>query len=99
MIEQLQSPGHPINKNMIDRPLWQLLLVCKNEEMLAERPLTCGECFTILEYLAEKLTRKPDNSDSELLRKEVMEHLEACPNCDEFYQQQLKVLESSISKG
>ena len=79
---------------MIERPLWRLLLAYKNERMLAERPLTCGECYILLEYLAENLIHQPDVNHAQGLNKRVLEHLDACPDCYEFYKEQLRALES-----
>ncbi len=81
---------------MIDRPLWKLLLVAKDEDGLEIRPLTCTECFTILEYLADLVTQAKHPKTMGTLKKAAQEHLNHCPDCHTFYQQKLAELEKTI---
>ncbi len=82
---------------MSDRPLWKLLLACKNPHSLAERPLNCGECFTILEYLADMFNRDESGLRVTAVRQATQKHLGACPDCYDYYLRQLRILESVIA--
>lgn len=74
---------------MNNRPLWELLLITKDDKVLEKRPLTCIECFTILEYLADLTS----NSNQNHIKQVVKEHLSTCPNCRAYYLQKLAELE------
>jgi len=89
-----------------DRPLWQLLLELKTA-VRAKRPFSCIECFTLLEYLAEFLSkrtafnRKKSKKEETLLHNAVQQHLDVCPNCRAYFQTRLqemeKLLEADLS--
>jgi transcription elongation factor Elf1 len=81
-----------------DRPLWQLLLELKTA-VRRERPFSCIECFTLLEYLAESLSKltsandKKSNEEEAVIQKAVQQHLAACPNCHAYFQTRLQEME------
>ena len=79
---------------MIDRPLWKLLLDSLNPTTLAQRPLTCRECFTILEYLADLFSQKQNLVSPKVLQQAAQHHLETCPDCQAYYQRRLEELEA-----
>jgi len=62
------------------RPLWQLLLDDPSD-------LTCDECFALMEYYAELLTR----GRVDLLPR-IIEHMERCPHCEVEYREALRCL-------
>jgi hypothetical protein len=62
------------------RALWQLLLEDPSS-------LTCDECFAVMEYYAEVLTKGGVD-----LLPEIIEHLERCPDCRIQYQEALRCL-------
>ncbi len=74
----------------IARPLWRLLLLVLNQE--DDDSLECDECFLILEYLAEM--RASEGVDIKKYTILVKKHLASCPDCREYYLQQLQNLES-----
>ncbi|MCP4358461.1 MAG: hypothetical protein GY796_10640 [Chloroflexi bacterium] len=76
---------------MSDRPLWQLLIISKNLSAVDKRPLTCGECFSILEYLADSVAG--EQVTVKALQKMAHLHLATCPDCRDYYLQQLHELE------
>jgi hypothetical protein len=84
-----------------DRPLWQLLLELKTA-VRRERPFSCIECFTLLEYLAESLSQlvasshKKSKEEEALLRDAVQQHLNACPNCRAYFQTRLHDMEKLL---
>jgi hypothetical protein len=55
------------------RPLWQLLILISNQEKYI--PLTCDECFILLEYDADQLAA---GGDMDRLRSAAMNHLGLC---------------------
>lgn len=73
------------------RPLWQLLL----ETAVPSKnfSLTCSDCFTILEYLADI---NQETSNKPKLIQKARQHLAACPDCQAYYQQQLDELEAKL---
>jgi predicted anti-sigma-YlaC factor YlaD len=73
------------------RPLWQLLTSPLNSDY--DKPLTCEECFVILEYYADQLVA---GTDPETLRESVRQHLDHCPGCREYFASQLDRLENSL---
>lgn len=79
---------------MLDRPLWKLLLETAQPQTLAERPLTCSECFTILEYLVDNVAEEKGTAVRETLQAAVKQHLATCPDCRAYYQERLKKLEA-----
>ncbi|MCP4416287.1 MAG: hypothetical protein GY805_06680 [Chloroflexi bacterium] len=80
------------------RPLWQLLLELKTA-VGDKRPFSCIECFTLLEYLAESLSqlvssnREKSKEEQAHLHKAVQQHLDACPNCHNYFQTRLQEME------
>ena len=80
--------------NKIFRPLWQLLL----DTAVAHTPpsLTCSDCFTILEYLADI---SQENNDTPTLINKARQHLAACPDCQTYYQQRLDELEAELKNN
>lgn len=84
---------------MIDRPLWKLLLDSINPSVLAQRPLTCGECFLILEYLADLFSQKQNPVSAEVVQQAAQHHLETCPDCQAYYQHRLEELEAYQEKA
>lgn len=84
-----------------DRPLWQLLLELKTA-VQQERPFSCIECFTLLEYLAESLSQlmasnhKKSNHEEAVIQKAVQQHLAACPNCRAYFQTRLQEMEQLL---
>jgi hypothetical protein len=69
------------------RPLWKLVLEDPSS-------LTCEECFALMEYYAEVLTR----GDSSILPK-VLDHLKRCPYCASQHREALRRLVASQSNG
>jgi hypothetical protein len=67
--------------------LWQLVLEDPSD-------LTCDECFALMEYYAEVLTR----GGTTLLPK-VLEHLKRCPYCASQHREALRRLAASQSDG
>ena len=74
------------------RPLWQLLTVVSQPEELAD--LSCEECFTLFEFLAEEAYQDKENSR---LRKHVQDHFTFCPDCRLFYEKRLEALEVELA--
>jgi hypothetical protein len=72
------------------RPLWQLLLAVRNDN---KTPLTCAECFSILEYLAEL---KVEEGHGRVLRA-VQRHLNICSECGHYVDSRLQELEKSAN--
>ncbi|MCP5098652.1 MAG: hypothetical protein GY943_24135 [Chloroflexi bacterium] len=70
------------------RPLWQLLVDVVSEK----RPLSCPECFSVLEYLAEIIPRDEQGFDPTFLAEALSEHLSTCPKCNHYYRQKLAEL-------
>ena len=68
----------------IIRPLWRLLLTVFKRGK--EEPLDCDECFMVMEYLADIRS----DIEKEKFRKLVRDHVLACPNCFDHYQQRLE---------
>jgi hypothetical protein len=69
------------------RPLWKLVLEDPSS-------LTCDECFALMEYYAEVLTR----GDRSILPK-VLDHLKRCPYCASQHREALRRLVASQSNG
>jgi hypothetical protein len=68
------------------RPLWQLLLDDPSD-------LTRDECFALMEYYAELLTR----GRVDLLPR-IIEHLKRCPHCEGEYRETLRCLTATDDK-
>jgi hypothetical protein len=71
---------------------------CKNEEILAQRPLTCGECFTMMEYLADLLPAANNDIDVQEFSQAVQDHLSCCPDCNDYYLRRLRILEAFVQE-
>ena len=70
------------------RPLWKLVLKDPSS-------LTCDECFALMEYYAEVLTR----GDTSILPK-VLDHLKRCPYCASQHREALRrLVESESDEG
>ena len=69
------------------RPLWQLMLDDPSD-------LTCDECFALMEYYAEVLTR----GGTGILPK-VLDHLEKCPSCGPQHREALRRLAATRPDG
>lgn len=72
-------------------PLWKLLLQTTTSEQIKE--LTCADCFAILEYLADL---DDLGSEQQILLKSVRQHINACPDCRDYYQRRLIELEQLV---
>ena len=68
--------------------LWQLLIKLERQER--QRPLTCSECFAILDLLSLGLEL---GIDLERLEQSARQHLARCPGCREQIQERLRLLE------
>ncbi|WP_420645269.1 hypothetical protein [Candidatus Leptofilum sp.] len=77
---------------MSDRPLWRLLLDLK-AAVPPQPPLTCAECFALLEYLAEALSAETAVDHQEQLQSAIQKHLTVCPNCRAAYEKRLAQME------
>ena len=71
------------------RPLWKLLL--ESAGIGRNTSLTCSDCFAILQYLADASITGVDRM---VLLGAARQHLNKCPDCQEYYQQRLDELES-----
>ncbi|MEM7335731.1 MAG: hypothetical protein AAF490_26880 [Chloroflexota bacterium] len=80
------------------RPLWQLLLDTANQKD-NQRPLTCAECFEILDYLAENLPSDDNVDDTKLILLAAKRHLSSCPDCQTYYQNRLQVMEEQLDQS
>jgi hypothetical protein len=69
------------------RPLWKLVLEDPSD-------LTCDECFALMEYYAEVLTK----GGTTILPK-VLDHLKRCPYCASQHREALRRLAASQSDG
>jgi hypothetical protein len=69
------------------RPLWQLLLLTHSLKNSVQ--LTCEECFALIEYDAELLSR---GVDIEKIHPVASYHLTLCPECWEKFDNWLKNL-------
>ena len=74
------------------RPLWRLLL---SLETHVDQTLSCADCFSVLEYLAETIEHAPQRR-GELLRK-ARTHLASCTRCQAYYEARLAELETQDS--
>ena len=74
------------------RPLWQLLTTVSQPEELAN--LSCEECFTLFEFLAEEAYQDKRNPR---LRKLMRDHFTFCPDCRLFYEKRLEALGAELA--
>jgi hypothetical protein len=56
-------------------------------------PLTCDECFVLLEHIAEELSR---GNEATRALEAVRQHLAHCPRCREHHLQRLRALEAQL---
>jgi hypothetical protein len=73
------------------RPFWQTLVAADSGENIV---LTCDECFTILEYLAEEAA---EGADLQTLQKAAQHHLTHCPDCRAHHLKRLIELEAQLA--
>jgi hypothetical protein len=78
-----------MNHHKNSRPLWQLLMLISNQEK--NTPLTCDECFTLLEYDADQLAA---GGDIDKLRSAAMHHMALCSKCHADINNRLDRLEA-----
>lgn len=71
-------------------PLWRILL--KLRQTGWDTPLTCDECFAILEFLAEEAAR---GTSWKVIHQMAREHLALCPDCREHHLGRLRELEKA----
>ena len=71
------------------RPLWKILIQTATPN--AQTPLSCADCFAILEYLADVDVA---GADRNMLVRAAQKHLATCPDCQEYYQRRLLELEA-----
>lgn len=68
--------------------LWQILV--KFSQPAPNKPLTCDECFNLLEYLADRAVA---GADLVHLHDVARQHLGQCATCHEHHLQKLEELE------
>jgi len=73
------------------RPFWQILIVVG--EHGGRIPLSCDECFVILEYMAEIAI---EGVEEKYLLAAVRRHLDRCPDCRKHHLQRLDRLEEQL---
>jgi len=73
------------------RDLWQVMLETAVTD--ENQSLTCSECFQMLEYLTELCGVC---EDKQALIRSARKHLERCPDCQTYYEVQLKRLEGVV---
>ena len=86
--------SRPNSSNLMSdalQPLWQLLL--KSNNLRPSSPLTCADCFSILEYLAD-LSQDFSISEKQQFIHAARKHLSGCPDCRRYYQAKLDELEA-----
>lgn len=73
----------------MNRPLWQLLNLSYASKV--EAPLSCEECFLVLEYYADRFEagQPPD-----ALQAAVREHLARCDDCRQRMESWIDALQS-----
>ena len=75
------------------RSLWKLLI---NNKLKPQNnsPLSCSECFMLLEFLAETNADRRKNKNELEIKEKIKEHLQICPDCKGYYWQKLQELEN-----
>lgn len=73
--------------------LWQILL--KIIPARSNPPLTCDECFILLDHLAEQLA---GGTALDSLLQAIHRHLAHCPECREHHLQRLRELEARLAR-
>jgi hypothetical protein len=84
-----------------DRPLWRLLAEFNKADSDEKRPLSCAECFTVLECLSDIFTQD-DPAGTTIILKIARQHYTTCPDCYDYYQnrlQQMELIEAAITNG
>jgi len=71
-----------------NRPLWEILI--RAADNVLKIPLNCDECFQILVYLVDAAQ---EGVQEQVLRDDVMQHLDICPDCRKHHLGRLKQLE------
>lgn len=74
------------------RSLWQLLMIVSTPEELAN--LSCEECYTLFELLADETYQDLENPR---LRKLMQDHFNFCPDCRLYYENRLDELEAGLA--
>lgn len=80
--------SHPL-----DRPLWKLLLITAVSDETVQ--LTCGECYTLLDYLADTAVR---TQNWPAVIAAAKHHMACCPDCRDYYQARLAEIETILSQ-
>jgi hypothetical protein len=71
------------------RSLWEILIAADDAQTT---PLTCGDCFRLLQYLANVAAA---GADPQELRQALKRHLARCPSdCSEYFARRLAELEA-----
>jgi hypothetical protein len=72
------------------KPLWKILAM--SYEHTPSHDLTCTECYSVLEYLADQAVA---GANFEQLSAVARRHLARCPDCQQDFAQRLAALEES----
>ena len=81
-----------MNMTTTRRPIWKILALAA--ENGARVPLTCDECFVILEFLADVAM---GGAKEEYLLELVRRHLKRCPCCWEHHLEKLRFMEARLA--
>jgi hypothetical protein len=68
------------------QPLWQVLLRVAQSD---DEPLSCDECYVLMDYLSDLLA---DDVNSEQVLSLADRYLARCPNCDVEYMYNLNTI-------
>ena len=68
------------------QPLWQVLLRVAQSD---DEPLSCDECYVLMDYLSDLLA---DDINSEQVLSLADRYLARCPNCDVEYRYNLNTI-------
>lgn len=74
----------------LPRSLWEILLAAESNN---PRELTCDECFTIIEYLADELA---SGIDLQTIKRAAQRHLTRCPDCRQHHERRLREIETTL---
>ncbi len=75
------------------RPLWWLLLDTAVTD--PSTTLTCADCLSILEYLAEADISQNYEGKLHLIQK-ARQYLATCPDCQSYFQRRLDEMEGEL---
>ncbi|GAB4266202.1 MAG: hypothetical protein Kow0080_07270 [Candidatus Promineifilaceae bacterium] len=78
----------------LDRPLWKLLLITAVSDEALQ--LTCGECYTLLDYLADTAVR---TQNWPAVIAAAKRHMTCCPDCRDYYQARLAEIETLLKQN